>query len=330
MQSTQIFKYIVDSWETPFVDSVGQLVAALIAYASTPVQAALVLYIALTGLLIMRGQGGMPAGGLLGRVIKLSLVVWFATNGSVYTEWVQNFFLTVLPNDITRAVSGAGVGDYNFDANSFDLVWKQAYEAGLRVWRLLDYWDVGEEITIIAFWIVAMIAIVIGFFIWLLSHFILGLFIILGPLAIGLSLFSATESIFQRWIGAMISCVVLQVMTIILLAVTLRVEGQIVQQILIYRGPNVFEQIRVLMSGMIFFMLAAVIAAQLPSAANALAGGLHFHTAALVRGAIRGGGRVGQAAASVGRAADAGINRGVTAIRSRIGQPTGNSLSNKS
>lgn len=327
MQNSQIFKFIFDSVETPFLDNVTQMVAALIAYAAAPLQTALVLYVALTGILILRGQGGTSIGDLTGRIIKLSLVAWFATNGVLYTIWVQNFFMTVLPNDITAAISSAGTGNPNVNANSFDLVWGQAYESGLRVWRLLDYWDVGEEITIFAYWVVAIIACVIAFTIWFLSHVVLGLFIIIGPLMIGLVLFPATSTIFERWIGAMISCVVLQVLTVILLSLTLRVEGQIVQLILVYKGPNVFEQIRTLMSGMIFFVFSGIIAFQLPGVANALAGGVHFHTAALARGAMRGGGRIGRAVGSVGGAANAGIDRGVAGLRQRIGPPTGNSLS---
>lgn len=87
MNSVQIFQYIFDQIETPLLMSVASIVTSLVAYASAPVQMALVIYIALTGVMVMRGSGGEGMSGLVGRVVKLSLVAWFATNGSVYAQW---------------------------------------------------------------------------------------------------------------------------------------------------------------------------------------------------------------------------------------------------
>lgn len=278
----------------------------------------------------MRGQANEAVGGLVGRVIKFCIVAWFATNGSVYAIWVQDFFLNVLPSGITAAVSAAGNSNAAISANSFDTVWRQAFEAGLRVWKLLDYWDVGEEIVIILFWATALVTCIIAFAIWFLSHVILGLFIAIGPLLLGLVLFPATKAIFERWIGAMISCVILQVVTVIMMTLTLQVEGQIIQKILVYRGPNQFEQLRILLAGMIFFVFAGLIAFQLPGFATALAGGLHFHTGAIARSLAAGASRMGRTAGTAAKVADAGINRGVGALRQRIRAPTGGSLSRSS
>ncbi len=330
MRDLKIFQYIFDEIETPFIQSVSAIVTALINYAATPLQTALVLYIALTGILMMRGQGGEAVAGLVGRVIKFSIVAWFATNGSVYVTWVQDFFLTVLPNDITRAVSNTGNGSVTINANSFDAVWKQAYEAGLRVWKLLDYWDIGEEIVIIAFWLCAMVACIVAYTIWFLSHVILGLFIVVGPLVLGLVLFPATKAIFERWIGAMISCVILQVFTVIIVTLTLRVETQIIQKIITYKGPNQFEQLGILLAGMIFFAFSAVIAFQLPGFATSLSGGLQFHTGAVARSIAAGGRFAGRSTAAAAKAADRTIDKGVSAIRQRIGPSTGGSLSRSS
>lgn len=265
--------------------------------------------------------------GLVGRAIKFCVVAWFATNGSVYATWVTDFFLTVLPNDITAAVTAASSGSVTINANSFDAVWSQAFQAGLSVWKLLDYWDVGEEIVILVFWVAAMVACIVAFAIWFLSHVILGLFIAIGPLLLGLVLFPATKPIFERWIGAMISCVILQVVTVLLVTLTIQVETQIIQKIILYKGPNQFEQLRVLLSGMIFFIFSAIIAFQLPGFATALSGGLQFHTGAIARGVAASGRFAGQAAAATGRAADKTIDRGVAALRQRIGPSTGGSLS---
>ena len=329
MNNTPIFQYLFDQIESPFLQSVGALVAGLISYAAAPLQVALVLYIALTGILIMRGQGGEAVSGLLGRCIKFSIVAWFATNGSVYATWVQNFFLTVLPNDITQAVTRAS-NTGPISANSFDAVWNAAFQAGLSVWKLLDYWDVGEEIVIIAFWVSAILACIVAFAIWFLSHVILGLFIVIGPLMLGLVLFPVTKPIFERWIGAMISCVILQVLTVVIVSLTLRVEVLLIQQILSTRGPNSYDQLRILLSGMIFFAFSSIIAFQLPGMATSLSGGLQFHTGAVARGmasAGRGAMATGRGTVAAGRGAATLVARSASAIRRRIGPSTGGSLS---
>lgn len=281
MNPIAIFQYIFDQIETPLLASVSSIVSTLISYASAPVQTALVIYVALTGLMVMRGSGESMSG-LLGRAVKLSLIAWFATNGSVYAEWVQQFFLTTLPTDITNALSGVSGGSA-VGANSFDAIWNKAFASGLQVWKLLGTFDIGESIVVVVFWAAAMLACVLTFAIWFLSHVLLALFVAVGPLLIGLVLFPATRAIFERWIGAMISCVLLQVFTVIMVTLTLGVEAQIVSQIAAYTGTNPFEQIQMLFCAVIFFVFAALIAFQLPGAATALAGGMHFHTAALMR-----------------------------------------------
>lgn len=337
MGDLQIFQYIFDEIESPFLDSVSAMVTALISYAAVPLQTALVLYIALTGILMMRGQANEAAGGLIGRMIKFSIVLWFATNGSVYFTWVQDFFLTVLPNDINRAVTAAGNSNVTISANTFDVIWKQAFEAGLRVWRLLDYWDLGEFLVIVLFWLSALTGCIAAFAIWFLSHVILGLFIIIGPLVLGLVLFPATKAIFERWIGAMISCVILQVVTVIMVTLTLKVEAMIIQKILNYRGVNQFAQMGTLLSGVTFFIFATIILFQLPGLATALAGGLHFYTGAVARGMATSGRLAGKGTAKVakgawtgGKALASGAVGGATAIRRRIGPSTGGSLSRSS
>ena len=329
MNGFNVFQYMFDQIETPFLRSVNILVRALVEYASTPVQVALILYIILTGLLMMRGYAGEAFNTLLTRIVVFTVVIWFATNGSVYTTYVQDFFLTVLPNELTHVVANAGGNNPDIAANSFDTALKKAYEAGLKIWKTLGYWDIGEEIVIAIFWLAAIVACIACFAIWFLSHVALGLFIIIGPLMICLILFPPTKPIFERWIGAMISCVILQVSTVILLTLMLQVEGAIIAKIFEYKGDNPFEQLGVLLAGICFFLFSAVIVYQLPALATALAGGLHFHTGAIARSLSQGIRGTGRAAAETTKAAAPVALQGVRTVRTFIRQPPGGSLSHR-
>ncbi len=325
------FGYIFDQIETPLLDSLTQLMTALVAYAATPVQTALVIYIALTGILILRGHASETIGSLISRVLKMAIVVWFATNGALYTTWVTTFFLTTLPNDISQAVSASMAGGTSISANSFDTLLLKSFDAGLQVWKLLHWYDFGEKVFVIVFWAVAILACLVTFAIWFISHVSLAVFVSLAPLLLPLVLFRATAPIFERWIGAMVSAVIVQVVTVILLTLTLQVEAMLVAQLAGYTGTNPFEQIRILIAACAFFGFATLLAFQIPGFGTALAGGLHFHTGALARatlGGVSGGAsELARKAGAVSARADAAVMGGVRTVYQRIRPPTGGSLS---
>jgi len=118
---------------------------------------------------------------------------------------------------------------------------------------------------IVAFWIVAIVSTVVAFAIWLISRVILALYIAIGPLLIGLALFPATRSILERWIGSLVSCVILQITTIVLLYIVLAVEQQVTGQIALTAETDLIGRVEVLLAGVIFFGLAGFVAFQLPA-----------------------------------------------------------------
>jgi len=334
MNGSAVFAYINDQIETPLLDNLNQLVLALVAYASTPVQTSVVIYIALTGVLMLRGYANETFGNLFSRLIKISIITWVSTNGAVYTYWVSNFFLTALPTDINHAVATAMNATDAISANSFDIVLQKAFDAGLQVWKLLKWYQIGEQMFIILFVLVAIVSCIVTFAIWFISHISLAIFIAIGPLMLGLVLFPVTKPIFERWIGAMISCVIVQVTTVILLTLTLQVEGQLVTELATYKGNNPFEQDRILIAAMGFFGFVTILAFQIPGYGTALAGGLHFHAGAVGRAAMSiatgGASTLKNAAGKVGPVANATVGAGARAAYRRIRPQTGGSLSRAS
>ena len=259
MNSFAIFQVLFDQLETPFLAGISALVASFSDYARAPLQAAFILYVAITGYKMMIGQGGSVTSTMQ-HLVKLIIAVWFATDATAYTTWVQNFFLTQLPNDLAQAVVQGNGGRAATNAAAFDIVWKQAWQAGLVVWQRLSVTDIGEEAVVLAFWLAAILSVGIAFAIWLMGQIVLRLFIIVGPLLIGLVLFDATKSIFSRWIGALLSSMLLQIGILILLSLTIRTTAGLVVQILTYHGTNAYEQIGLLLNGIIVFLLCGILA----------------------------------------------------------------------
>jgi type IV secretion system protein VirB6 len=324
----EVFTYIVEQVETPLITAVSDVMSAFLAYAATPLQVALVLYVALTGLLIIRGYHHEAASTLISRMVAMALVTFVITGAGVYQQYVYDFFFTILPNELGDVVAGAGTTQI-VTSNRFDQVWLKAWRAGLEVWRTLSWDDIAEKGVVILFWGVGIVSTVFTFAIWLVSRLLLALYIAVGPLLVALALFPATKAIFERWIGSMISCVILQVVTIVLLNIVLTVEGEVVSTVAAMGSVDPIAMIQVLLAGMIFFGVAAYVALQLPGVATSLAGGLHFHVAALARsgmGAARSGGR--RLAASLGRDRDAALAAG-RVVYMRIRPSPGGSLSDR-
>ena len=287
-----VFSYIVDQIETPLTTTVSGVVAGFLSFVSAPLQIMSVLYIALTGILIIRGYHQEATHSLISRMLKLAIVVFMVTSAGAYQQWVYDFFFVVMPHDLATAVTGAGAGVV--DASSFDLVWLRAWRAGLEVWKTLTWHDFAEKLVIIVFWAAGIISTGFGFAIWLVSRVILALYVAIGPLLIPLVLFPATRSLFERWIGSMISCIILQIATLVLLFIILEVERSVVSSVASLHSSDPMEMIQILLAGIIFFAVAGYVALQLPAFASSIGGGMHFHVGAIARAglsAVSGGGR---------------------------------------
>lgn len=321
MNSFAVFQTLFDQLETPFLAGVAGLVAAFADYARAPIQAALILYVAVSGYMLMIGQGG-SGSAVMQKILKLCLVAWFATDATAYTTWVANFFMTQLPADLTQAIVQGNGGRVATSAAAFDILWKQSWMAGLSVWQRLSVADLGEEIVVVAFWIAAILSTGIAFAIWLMSQIVLALFIIVGPLMIALPLFGATREIFSRWIGALISSVLLQVGILILLSLTVRVTAGLIVQTMAYNGSNSYEQLGLLCNLIIVFLLCGILAIQMPAWASSLAGGMSFHGGAVAFLLLqRMNGTTNKAVSAVSQAG--------TDIRNRIRPPAPRAISDK-
>ena len=280
----RIFAYIVAQVETPLVGAVADVLEAFLAYVATPLRVALVLHVALTGLAILSGRVTDTAATLTGRLLAMILVVWIITGTGTYQRFVYEFFFTTLPNGLAEALTSSGTVS-TVSADSFDRVWLKAWHAGLEVWRTLGWSDVAEKAVVVLFWAASILSTAFCFAIWLISRVVLALYIALGPLLVPLALFAATRTVFERWIGSLIGCVILQIATIILLYIVLIVEGRVVGTVAAMGSVDPMVMLQVLLAGVIFFAVATYVALQLPALAAALSGGLALHTGALVRSA---------------------------------------------
>lgn len=322
----QVFTFLVDRFEAPLLASLDNVIVAFADYARVPLWSALTLHIVFTGLLLLYDQLDDAFGVVARRLVTMVLVAWLVTEPGTYQYYVQTLFFDILPRELAGALTNGGATG-PVTASSFDQVWLKSWRAGLEVWRASGTFDFGEKFLVAAYWLIALGATAIFFAIWLISRLLLALSIALGPLLVGLALFPATRAVFERWIGAMLSSVLLQVATVVLLFITLTVGNEIVGTVARMGNTDPTNMLQVLFAGIVFFFVAGYVAVHLPAYASSLAGGLTFHTNAVARALT------GAASAVAGPAAEQIKRRAEQAgeaawhLQRRLRTPPGNSLS---
>lgn len=295
-----IFQSIYSQVDGPLLAAIRALVANMEAAVATILVTCLTIYVALSGYMILFGRGSEPVMLIAERFIKGAAVAFFL-QAAAYDTYVTNFVLTALPGAIASAVSGTTT----VGAQAFDHIWNVAFAGALAVIKNLGWTDIGLWILVAIYLLIAAISCAYGFMVWLASHIILGLFVIVGPLAILGFLFGPTRALFERWIGAVLSVLFLQLFVTATLSVILAAENSLLTKIQA-NADNSIAQIQVLFAAIILFLVAYDVVKQLPGVATALAGGLYFHANTIGRATFGAAVSYASAAFSGARSAAAG------------------------
>ncbi len=308
-----VFATLFQQIDVPLLAAIKTMVSNMESAVAGILTACMTIYVGVSGIMILLGRGSQPLMLIVERFIKAAAVAYFLQAAS-FNQYVTDFVLTTLPGAIASAVSGSTT----VGADAFDKIWNAAFAGGLLVWKNLEITDIGQMIIVALYWGVAAVSIGYGFLVWMISNIFLGLFVIIGPLAILAFLFGPTRALFERWVGAVLSMLFLQLFIIALLSVILRAEVQMLITVMNVSG-NPFEQIKILFGAIILFVVAYDAIKQLPAAATALAGGLYFHANTVGRATF--GAAAAYAAAAVSGARSAAAGAGAAAQRRLTSRP---------
>lgn len=192
--------------------------SAVMSQVHGPLRAALVLYIVLYGISILRGAIAEPMMDFAVRGIKLFFIFTLATTVA-YTSFVTQPLFHALPDTLARAISGADVP--NIGA-SFDQFFGRAAYLGERIGRQATPFNLMlpavEQMAVV---IVAAAAAALGFGIVILAKVALALLVALGPIFIGCSLFDSTRRYFFGWLSQCVNYIILFALIITLFQVVL-------------------------------------------------------------------------------------------------------------
>ena len=248
-----------------FISSGAEGVAS---YLSTPLTAALTLYVIIYGFLIIRGTVSDPLMDFAFRVIKLGIIVTLVRTSSDYQTYVSDLFFHSIPNDIGGALN-AGTAP---TASAFDGLLDQGQAAAHAILSKASSWSISEAFFSALAWLLVILSSFlvasIGYVVSLYAKVALALVLALGPAFIALAMFDATRRFTEAWIGQLVNYVILQILVVATGSLLITAISQI------YKMGNSFADfLMTAMSVGAVSTSAAIIFYQLPSIASALAAG---------------------------------------------------------
>ena len=137
----------------------GDRLSSVIAEVEGPLRIALVLYVVLYGIAILRGAISEPVMDFAVRSLKLAFLYLLATTAA-YSTFVTEPLFTGLPNALTRAVSGA---DTPSVGAAFDQFFAYAAWLGEDISREGSAFNPGPWVVSAAVFIIGALAAALGF-----------------------------------------------------------------------------------------------------------------------------------------------------------------------
>lgn len=295
-----IFALLYNLIATPVLSSVDTMAGALSGAVAPALRWGLM--VALAGLLLWRAVkpgGAEPFGEVVGLLLAGAVALYVVSSAAGYGPYVRDVLIR-MPQEIGQTVAG-GTGGRPLDASAFSDVWRKAWAAGLGVWRNIppSIGSIPLYAIVVIFWFVALAATVLAFVIWLKAFVFLALLVGIGPLFAGLFAFSWTRGWFYGWLNTAMANVVLQILSVALLALLVSATTEMLAQVFasmpapLAAAPsgtsilrqyipgrnapanteNEVMQVATLLAGVVLFGVAGWLAYQLPGTAAAITHG---------------------------------------------------------
>ena len=265
MDRIEIFQQtyqFVDAKLDTFLDA---RTSAMIAEISGPLRVALVLYVLLYGVAILRGAISEPVLDFAVRSLKLSLIFMLASTPA-YSSYVGDALLHGLPDSLARAVSGAAAPDVGA---AFDAFFSRAAYLAEKIAEEANLQDPTPWLLSASVYVIGALAAALGFGVVMIAKVALALLVALGPIFVACALFDASRRFFFGWLAQAVNYVVLFGLIIVIFQLVLSLVdqqwGQIDGQDPI-AGGLIFIALCCL--GMIFFLQTPAIAAGIAGGAS--------------------------------------------------------------
>lgn len=271
MAATTLAADFMNKFEQPITSYIDSTAATVASNLSGPITLGAIIYIVLFGMMIATGRVQGSASEFLWSCLKIAVIVILVTKPETYKYYVSDFFFRTIPDELGGLLTQAGdsIGSDIKSGSAFDNVIDRSYMLGMKIVEGAS-WD--EFATIFfgyTFIIVATIIMVLIFMIVLFAKVGLALMIAVGPIFIAMALFDATRSYTSSWVAMISNFAILQVLIFALYGLLLSLISSTTDAASALSGAGAFSAA---INGLGTFVLALVVASQLPGIASSLAG----------------------------------------------------------
>ena len=277
--------------QAPFTDSLESTVNSAMSAIQGPLTAVVVLWIIVTGILVMRGDVSVRAG--VTRIINVALVVGILMSTTLYNEYIVTFFTTGLPNWF--ATSFLGVSGTTPSAHQFDALWNSASIVFAKAENQMDFFNVLYAVQLGLLQSLMVFPIGIVFLIFETARIMTDVVVCLGPFVLCGYLFAATRGIADRFVSKLIGLTLLTLLVDVILAVIINGFVTFVNNISVGVGfASKAEAILMCTELVIFLTIGSLITCFLPGIASYIGGGVSVSPLAMAGAASRASVALGQ------------------------------------
>jgi len=204
MTGFNVFEFVYQTYVTSIAGAITSDVDKVLAAAQGPLDVMLILLLMIYGYEVIAAQG-TTFGHLMGRIIRISVVVFLLANTSAYNYYVVSFFTTGLPDFFAQHIAGTP-GGTNPGA-AFDKALVDMWLKTTAVWQIAPGWikAIFFDIASIAAFVIVACALVVMFAVFLVVQMLVSLAVVIGPLLLLAWLFDYTRKIVNGWIDVLVT-----------------------------------------------------------------------------------------------------------------------------
>lgn len=217
-----MFESLLDATDAAIGAFIFNAWANFIAVAGDWITAMMILYVVITGYLMLVGRFNNTFGDWFFRVLKLSFIFILVTNVDLLTRLLFELFTNV-PESVASQIAGVGGGDEGGINASIGLVWEQGLSAARNMLQEASLTSWSPVVFALIIFIVTVLAVVYITFLVMLAKLAIAVLLGVAPFFILLYLFDATKSIFEGWLRQLITFALIPIFLYGLLALIINI-----------------------------------------------------------------------------------------------------------
>lgn len=266
--------------QAPFTAGVSTTVASAMSAIQAPLTSAIVLWLIVSGILVMRGEVTVRTG--ITRVVSASFVVGILMSTALYNEYVVSFFTVGLPNWIDTSLNG---GSGTTGPATFSQILKNTQEIFTMAKKGVSVTDLVPALLFFSLDILSIIPVIILFVIYELAKILIDLVVCIGPFVLPGYLFAATRGVADRFVSKLLGLSLLILIVNIMLSI---IDGAITTYCQTILGAvtsgqsegwfgtveNIGATLLMCLQLVIFLVVSALIMTFIPGIASYIGGGV--------------------------------------------------------